>query len=361
MEIIPQLSSGGAERFVVDLCNQFVVGNNDVTLVVFFPLDKQWFYVQELLEKVEIISLNKRKGVDLRIMYKLICLILKKKPSVIHSHLRAFNYLLLIRLLFYKIPFYHTVHSDARIDSGSKLSTFFRRVFFKFHLFLPITISDESQKSFESLFHVPSHLIYNGRMKPFLVNLEIVRKEIDTYKKSHDTKVLVNIASVQYLKNQFMLCRCVERLVSEGYDVILLIVGRVTDRTIFEEIKGLDSSRIFLLGEKSNPCSYIVNGDAFCLSSRFEGMPITLIECFSVGGIPICTPVGGIVNAIDDGKNGILSISTDEDDYYMALKRFLDSDSAFLNDLRKNSLQSYENFTMAGCAEKYMNVFKLNR
>ena len=35
LEIIPQLSSGGAERFVVDLCNH-LVKSNDVVLITYY-------------------------------------------------------------------------------------------------------------------------------------------------------------------------------------------------------------------------------------------------------------------------------------------------------------------------------------
>lgn len=35
-----------------------------------------------------------------------------------------------------------------------------------------------------------------------------------------------------------------------------------------------------LLGTKMNPRDYMAAADAFCLSSIYEGMPITLIECF---------------------------------------------------------------------------------
>ena len=39
LEIIPQLSSGGGERFVVDLCNE-LSKEHDVTLMVLHSLDK---------------------------------------------------------------------------------------------------------------------------------------------------------------------------------------------------------------------------------------------------------------------------------------------------------------------------------
>ena len=46
LEIIPQLSSGGGERFVVDLCNE-LSKEHDVTLMVLHSLDKVDFYLKE--------------------------------------------------------------------------------------------------------------------------------------------------------------------------------------------------------------------------------------------------------------------------------------------------------------------------
>ena len=38
---------------------------------------------------------------------------------------------------------------------------------------------------------------------------------------------------------------------------------------------------------------YMIAADAMCLSSKMEGMPMTIIEAFSVGLPALCTPVGG--------------------------------------------------------------------
>ena len=48
-------------------------------------------------------------------------------------------------------------------------------------------------------------------------------------------------------------------------------------------------------------------GDAYALCSSYEGMPISLIEAIGVGCIPVCTPVGGIVDVVHNGENGFLS------------------------------------------------------
>ncbi len=47
--------------------------------------------------------------------------------------------------------------------------------------------------------------------------------------------------------------------------------------------------------------------DALCIMSEQEGLPMTLIEAFSLGIPVIATPVGGIPEAIVDGRNGFLS------------------------------------------------------
>ena len=50
LEIIPQLSQGGAERFVVDLCNELSMRHN-VTLVVLHNIDKTGFFLKEMVSQ----------------------------------------------------------------------------------------------------------------------------------------------------------------------------------------------------------------------------------------------------------------------------------------------------------------------
>ena len=54
--------------------------------------------------------------------------------------------------------------------------------------------------------------------------------------------------------------------------------------------------------------------------TRFP-MPVTLLEALSVGCIPICSPVGGIVNVVKHGVNGLLSKDSTEEEYYLTVKK----------------------------------------
>ena len=97
--------------------------------------------------------------------------------------------------------------------------------------------------------------------------------------------------------------------------------------------------------------------DAFVLSSVYEGMPLTLIESMAVGVPSICTSVGGIVNMIEDGKNGILVNGTSKDDIKDAIKRFLYLSKAEKIQMASRAHQSYNRYSMTRCATNYINLF----
>lgn len=355
LEVIAKLSSGGAERFVVDLCNEMSL-KRPVTLVVLQKLDPTWFYVNEISDRVKVISLEKSVGFSFKTCIKLIRVIFKEKPMVVHTHLSALYYAFIAAFLFHwRIRFLHTLHNDAIPEAENKFGIWVRKILFYLKLVIPVTISEKSQESFNKLYRCKSVMIYNGRKISSVYDKELAA-QWKQYKISANTTVLLNVASVQKSKNQLLLAKSVQWLINKGYDLTLLIIGRIVDTSIANQINDLGESRIFLLGERTNPRAYMTLADAFCLSSLYEGMPITLIEAFSVGLIPVCTPVGGINNMIADEKNGFLAQSLDEEDYVRVLEKFLNLDEEGKNKMKEEAKQSYQSYTMEKCLLNYENI-----
>lgn len=67
--------------------------------------------------------------------------------------------------------------------------------------------------------------------------------------------------------------------------------------------------------------------DVFVLSSRFEGLPIALLEAMASGVAPVATRVGGIPEVITDGEDGLLVDPGDPGLLAAALTKLLADDT----------------------------------
>lgn len=56
------------------------------------------------------------------------------------------------------------------------------------------------------------------------------------------------------------------------------------------------------------------------MSSKMEGLPISLLEAMSLGVIPVSTPAGGVCDVIRNGENGYISSSHTPEDFYRIVK-----------------------------------------
>lgn len=355
IQFIPNLNSGGAERFVVDLSNS-LANNQKVYLFTLLDINEHGFYKSDLLENVEVISLNKKLGVNLLLPFKIFFKLRKIKPDIVNTHLSSIFYLFLCYFALKKTFFFHTIHNDARKEAPTKFDYFIRLFLFKSKLVSPITISDESSGGFQSFYGLDSHQINNGRYIDF--NKQYINNSLFVdFKKTPNTKILLSVGRIVKAKNQIMLANAFNILISKGYDISLLIIGNIRDKEIAAKIK-LINNDIHLLGQVSNPLDYIANANVFCLSSLYEGMPISLIECFGVGTIPICTPVGGIKDMIDDGKNGFLSDDISLESYVVALEKYLSLNEDEINKMKNHSKKEYQNYSMKTCANKYKLVYQ---
>lgn len=357
-EIIPQLSSGGAERFTIDLCNELST-KHEVTLIVLHSVEKFGFYADELASNVRLVSMDKRMGFDMSLLFRLRRLIKKEKPDVVHTHLNGIVYISLSAAINRRVVYCHTVHNTADKESNSFVCRGVRRLLFKTKLSTPITISEESHRSFLDFYGIDAPMIDNGRNIPMNLKLSAnVVDEFKTYRRSDKTRVLVCLARMYPVKRHTLLAKVTAQLYDEGYDFTVLAIGSTSQTDIVEEVKGLKSDNFYILGERKNPLEYLKAADAYALCSSYEGLPISLIEALGVGAVPVCTPVGGIVNLVHDGENGILAAGLEEDDYYNAMKRFLDLDDEALCAMSKKAKESYAPFSMTECAQKYVSLFE---
>lgn len=357
VQIIPTLGQGGAERFVVDLSNKLSELGHSVLLIQLFPETKRYsFYRSEIAPSVQYVSLGKKLGFDFAVLFKLNCMIVRFKPDVVHTHLEGISYI--IPSLCMGAKFVHTIHNQADKEAAG-MARRIRSFLFKHKLVCPITISDSSEQSFREIYGQNGNTIFNGRNFDIQsIKADLVHDEIESYKLSKDTKVLMLLARLSKQKRPYILAKVAKKLIAQGYDITVLLIG--ADQDDFEKNKILDINcpNLHILGERSNPMDYLKDTFAFCLCSEYEGLPISLIEAMHSGAIPVCTPVGGIVDLVKDGFNGILSKDISEESYYYALKRLLDTDEAAVHIMKDKTKESVEIYNMNYCAKNYIEFYK---
>lgn len=350
VEIIPHLTSGGAERFTVDLCNE-LAERHEVWLILFFPLEdtKLHFLLPEVSEKVKVVTLNKHNGFDISLVWRLSRTIKRISPDIVHCHINSLEYVSLAKMVGgYDCRWYYTVHSDARYDAGQGIVNRIRRYAIRHKLFTPVTISEESLNSFCNYYGFDAPTITNGRQLPSLSSPRGGREA---------ASLLVSLARFSAVKRQDMLARIAKRLKDDGYLFRLQLIGQHQDAEMLSAVEAVGCESLEIVGEVNNPLDYLAQADAFCLCSSNEGMPISLIEAMAMGAVPVCTPVGGIVNVVKDGINGFLSEDISEEAYYKALKRFLDTPHDKIREMSANAVQTAKPYSMEVCAQKYEQLF----
>jgi len=244
---------------------------------------------------------------DLRALLALNRLINQYRPAVIHAH--SFKAGLVARLaaLRHRIPAIYTAHGWSFTPGAPTIQ---RTVGIVIEFVLcraGCTVLTVSKHDFDLArrFRVgpdnKRHLVCNAADRSALTP------------RPADTPVnILSIGRATAVKNQSLLIEVLETL---PRDVRLTIVGDGNCHSELREqasVKGL-SDRIDLPGEVTNIEPYFEHAQIFVLSSRYEGLPLSILEAMAAGLPVVSTDVGGVSEAVIDGQTGLLVPREDRD------------------------------------------------
>ena len=354
LQVIPNLHIGGAERFVCELSIALNrIENIHCEILSLYDLtEKDILYSTTKENNIKIHSLGKKIGRDIKMFYLIYKFIKNGKYDVVHSHIGAIKYMLLSVLLLRKVRFVATIHSDAKFESGGGLEKFIKKIIFKWNWCIPVTISEESFLSFEEFYHKSTVMIPNG---------------VSGFKGNRDTSInkkegeilFIHPASCQPVKNQKLLFSAFKRLKNKYRNIRLLWYGSINhNQSLFDELSSYFDEGIRYAGVHQDIRSAIVVADAICLSSKIEGLPMTIIEAFSVGKPVLSTPVGGCRNIIQNRVNGLLSKSLQENDYYDMLEEFILMTDEERKQMNNSATETFEEYKISKIAQTYVNLYK---
>ncbi len=171
---------------------------------------------------------------------------------------------------------------------------------------------------------------------------------------------IITVGHLTKIKGTDILLQAVANLIKKGVSHFHFdIIGDGHDRTYFENIaKGLNiNSHISFHGDSNNVLALLQQSRIFVLPSRAEGHSNALLEAMSCGLPVIASNVGGNLDLIQSGINGILFEEGNHEQLSSAIETILD-DKQLREKLGKNARQTIvEGYSMALTTSEYINFY----
>lgn len=294
---------GGVFTYIVDLANELV---NTYEMYIAYAIRKQTpsNYIEYFDKRVRLIEVkNFARAIDftkdLKAFFEIRRIVADIKPDVIHLHSSKAG--AIGRMAFNgKIPMFYTPHAYSFLMENYKP---IKRTMFKVIEIICAkrnctTISCSVGEHQETLkLTKKATYINNG------INIEELQEIIDGIGKEQHPYTVFTLGRICYQKNPILFNSIAERLP----DVKFIWIG---DGELRDELK---SPNIEITGwaDRATAIKHAMNADVFLLTSRWEGLSISLLEAMYIKKICVASNVIGNKDVIRDGKNGFLCSDVD--------------------------------------------------
>jgi len=327
--LVSSMGSGGAERVAATLVNAWVARGDEVTLVPTFAGDRAVFY--QLDGRVRVVHLadlvaRGARG-PTRYLARVMALrefIRKARPDVLISFLPNVSVMTLLASRGSGVPVIACEHNNPSVDGRSRLWTFLCRVFYPGARIITV-LTEGVVEPFRKMVPGASSIVVMPNPLPNeVLQRALVRQETGGRKK------IISVGRLTGQKCFDVLIDAFSVIASERDDVDLVIFGDGPDRfQLQEQVARLGmGGRIMLPGTTQALWDELSKARAFAMSSRYEGLPMALMESLALGVPCVASDCpSGPRELTCDGRYGLLVPVGDRDALAHALRRVIDDDS----------------------------------
>ena len=346
LQVIPYFCFGGAETMCENLTYALKALGQEVTVVSLY--DDRTPIARRMEEAgVRILYLDKKPGLDLSMVPKLAKIMRREKPDVVHTHLNIIKYAVAAAKLCGIRRCIHTVHNVAAEEAENYQQKIISTVYFRLGWSVPVALSPEVQRTISDFYGMKEEkipMIYNG------VDLSKCCPK-ENYNLA-DPARLLHIGRFNEQKNHKGLLEAFSKVLETHPNCCLQLIGDGELQAKTEDYaKKLGiHDKVQFLGNRINVYPFLQNADIFLLPSRYEGMPMTIIEAMGTGLPIVASAVGGVPDMLEHQKNGIL-VETEPEAVAQAVKMLLEREY-LRKTLGENALEAAKQFGaehMAGC------------
>lgn len=217
--------------------------------------------------------------------------------------------------------------------------------------------SKETAREIERITGVETKAIYNPTLTGNYEELAQEPVEQEWFCGEHP--IIISTGRLAYEKGYDTLLRAFAKAQKE-IDSRLVIIGEGEKRAELEKLaKELHiDEKLWMPGYDANPYKYVSKADVFVLSSRFEGLPNTLIEALAVGTPCVSTRCkSGPEEILLDGEGGLLVDVDDEEQMAKAICLLI-KDASLRSRLQENAKRKLWRFESSTVGAEYINFLE---
>jgi len=354
MQVTWGLVAGGAEMYAFT-----VAANLDVQKyrAMLCAIDKGGALEPEIKRHgIPYFVMNRRQGIDWKLMWRLYRLFKENQVQVIHTH--HFNQLF-YSILGAKLTGAKIVHMEHSVEFLKRKRLARALKFLSRFCDKVIAIGNDGAKALKELARIPED------------KLEIIRAGVNpaNYVESksearlalglnQEEKIAVIVARLFPEKNHKLLLEAFAEVIGRVEKTRLIIVGDGIEETaIRNEIARLNlHEQVTMMGVRRDVPRILAASDLFVLSSDREGLPIAVLEAMAAAKPVVTTAVGDLPMVVQDGKTGRVVPAKSPGALADALIEILSDEEKALS-MGKNALQAVDAYSLQTMIAKFESLY----
>ncbi|MBQ7501462.1 glycosyltransferase family 4 protein [bacterium] len=258
---------------------------------------------------------------DLVSLYNLIKLIRRLKPDMVHTHTSKAGFLGRLAAFLCRVPIrVHTIHELPENSTDNPL----RKQIYRFlewlaaklaHFHFTVSTPNFKQITEEGICRPEGlAIVREGCLEP--ENFQTCGSHKELCRKlgfPEDAFIIGSAGRLERAKGHNYLIEAFSLLLRKlpperAAKMRLVITGKGGEQENLQRLTdrlGL-SNQVVLAGWVENLNEYLANYDVYALASLYEGLGIANMQAMALKRPVVCTGVGGVLDVIDDGLNGLL-------------------------------------------------------
>ncbi len=311
-----QMATGGAQRVLLDQARWFHEHGHKVSVIFLYDregLHEKW----QALTPVKITNLNAFRGDDkgvgnvfsllkgLRSLWSFLC---REKIDVIETFTHDSNMVALPIAWLARVPVRIATHHGV-IEGFPRWRELIHSWMVNSNIANKLVAVSRKTREIslrEGVREEHIEVIQNGIVPLPIENRSRfqIRKEA---KMDEGDLVLISVGRLVYQKAHEFLIACMPEVLKKFPNAKAWIFGEGPLRADLQsqiEQLGLSDS-VKLQGKSDHIAMYLASADVFVLPSRWEGLPIALLEAMSAGLPCVATKVEGVDEALIEGVHGL--------------------------------------------------------